>query len=288
MTKDPPDAEPSHVSDRRRTPREPKTGATWETAITSIAPNQILLRGYPLDEVMGRLSFAEAVYLLLRGEVPTHAIGKLFAAILVSSIDHGVTPPSTVAARSVASAGASLRDSVIAGISGFGIYHGGDVESCMRFLQQALADVHAGTPFPDAAARLVASCANLGRPCPGFGHRFHARDPRALRLFQLAHDLELDGEHVQMILELERSLAARPDATEHPKPINVDGAIAAVAADLGFPPELGNALFIIARVPGLVAHACEEQQRYEPLREVDPKDHVYDGPPERRLPETRK
>jgi citrate synthase len=68
----------------------------------------------------------------------------------------------------------------------------------------------------------------------------------------------------------------------------VDGAIAAVCGDLGFDPSLGNALFMIARVPGLVAHAHEEQQRERPMRQIDPKDHVYDGPPERRLPETRK
>ena len=64
----------------------------WQTALTSIAPNKILIRGYPVDEMMGRLSFAEAVYLLLMGELPTPAIGRMFNAILVSSLDHGVTP----------------------------------------------------------------------------------------------------------------------------------------------------------------------------------------------------
>ena len=74
----------------------------WQTALTSIAPNSILIRGYPVDELMGRLSFADAVYLLLMGELPTPAIGRMLNAVLVSSLDHGVTPPSTLAARNVA------------------------------------------------------------------------------------------------------------------------------------------------------------------------------------------
>ena len=65
----------------------------WQSSLTDIAPNKILVRGYPLDEMMGRLGFAEAVYLLLMGELPTPAIGRMLNAVLVSSIDHGVTPP---------------------------------------------------------------------------------------------------------------------------------------------------------------------------------------------------
>ncbi len=87
-------------SERRTQPRTDDAG--WRTAITRIEPNEILIRGYAVDELMGRLSFAEAVYLILRGELPTPTMGKLFGAVLVSSIDHGVTPPSTLAARNVA------------------------------------------------------------------------------------------------------------------------------------------------------------------------------------------
>src|SRR5438045_4001080 len=85
--------------ERRAQPRT--ADDRWQTALTDIAPNKILIRGYPLDEMMGRLSFAEAVYVLLMGELPTTAIGRMFNAILVSSLDHGVTPPSTLAARHV-------------------------------------------------------------------------------------------------------------------------------------------------------------------------------------------
>jgi citrate synthase len=269
-------------------PASRPTDSCWRTAITQIAPNTILIRGYPVDELMGRLSFAEAVYLILRGELPTPSIGKLFGAALVSSLDHGVTPPSTLAARHVATTGAPLRACVAAGVLGFGIYHGGDIETCMRFLQGGLARVREGASYPEAASAAVRPFLSADKHPPGFGHRIHTSDPRATRLLQMAHELELDGEHVQLIRTIERFLAGRPDADRMPLPLNVDGAIAAVCGDMGFEPELANALFMIARIPGLVAHANEERARQRPMRQINPQESLYDGPQPRRLPETRK
>lgn len=274
-------------TERRSQPRT-AAGARWRTSLTSIAPNSILIRGYPVDEMMGRLSFAEAVYLLLMGELPTPAIGRMLNAVLVSSLDHGVTPPSTLAARTVATSGAPLKDAVVAGILAFGPHHGGDIESCMRFLDQGLSLVRSGLSLSDAAARLVEEPLQTGTTPPGFGHRFHSRDPRAARLFQMALELELEGEHVRMIRTIEQLLARRADAHERPLPVNVDGAIAAISADLGFSYDLGNAIFLISRLPGLIAHAHEEQSRQPPMRQIDPKDCEYDGSRERRLPEGRK
>src|SRR6195256_1980692 len=150
----------------------------WQSSLTEIAPNKILVRGYPLDEMMGRLGFAEAVYLLLMGELPTPAIGRMLNAVLVSTIDHGVTPPSTLAARNVATSGAPLKDCVAAGILAFGPHHGGDIESCMRFLDSGLTKIRGGMTVQDAADAIIAECAAAHEPPPGFGHRFHTRDPR--------------------------------------------------------------------------------------------------------------
>jgi citrate synthase len=260
----------------------------WQSALTEIAPNTILVRGYPLDEMMGRLGFAEAVYLLLMGELPTPAIGRMLNAVLVSSIDHGVTPPSTLAARNVATSGAPLKDCVAAGILAFGPHHGGDIESCMRFLDSGLTLMRSGQSVPEAADTIVAECVRLREPPPGFGHRLHARDPRAARLFQMALELELEGEHVRLLRAVERALEPHRARFERSLPVNVDGAIAAISADLGFAYELGNAIFLISRLPGLIAHAHEERLRQSPMRQIDPKDADYDGAQKRRLPETRK
>src|SRR5437899_12937320 len=142
---------PSHSNQ----PSNADAARRWRTAVTSIAPNAILIRGYPLDEMMGRLSFADAVYLLLMGELPTPAIGRMLNAVLVSSIDHGVTPPSTLAARNVAVSRAPLKDAVAAGILAFGPHHGGDIESCMRFLDSRLTLIRNGATMQEAAETIV-------------------------------------------------------------------------------------------------------------------------------------
>src|SRR5213082_2611758 len=197
------------LTDRRVRSREQSD--RWQSSLTEIAPNKILIRGYPVDEMMGRLGFAEAVYLLLMGELPTPAIGRMLNAVLVSSIDHGVTPPSTLAARNVATSGAPLKDCVAAGILGFGPHHGGDIESCMRFLDGGLSLMRGGRTLQQAADAIVEDCIARNEVPPGFGHRPHTRDPRAARLFQMALELELEGEHVRLIRVSERALDAKHD-----------------------------------------------------------------------------
>jgi citrate synthase len=222
------------------------------------------------------------------GELPTPAIGRMLNAVLVSSIDHGVTPPSTLAARNVATSGAPLKDCVAAGILAFGPHHGGDIESCMRFLDSGLSHMRSGKTLQEAAELMIADCVKETQVPPGFGHRFHTRDPRAARLFQMVLELELEGEHVRLIRAAERTLDAYKERFGRPLPVNVDGAIAAISADLGFAYELGNAIFLISRLPGLIAHAHEERTREAPMRQIDPTDYDYDGARDRRLPEGRK
>src|SRR6476620_265526 len=260
----------------------------WPTALTYIEPNKILVRGYALDEIMGRLTFGETIYLLLLGEIPPPGIGRLMEAMLVSFIDHGATPPSTLAARNTATTGAPLRACVAAGLLGFGRFHGGDIVSCMSFLDSGLDLVRQGATYRKAAETLVERCEAAKETPPGFGHRYHTRDPRAARLFQMALELEVEGHHIQMIRAVEMVMVEHPGAHGRTVPVNIDGAIAAVCGDLGIPPAIADALFVISRVPGIAAHAEEEKMRQAPMRQIDPKDHRYDGPSERRLPERRK
>jgi citrate synthase len=281
-------AQPDTAGSERRGQHRRAADDKWRTALTCIEPNKILVRGYPLDEMMGRLTFGEAIYLLFVGEVPSPGIGSLMEAMLVSFIDHGATPPSTLAARNTASSGAPLRACVAAGVLGFGRYHGGDIESCMQFLDSGLEMVRGGKTFRDAATELVERCRAANETPPGFGHRYHTRDPRAGRLFQMALELEVEGHHVQMIRAVELVVHEHADQSGRALPVNIDGAIAAVCGDLGLPSAIADALFIISRVPGIAAHAEEEKDRQHPMRQIDPKDHMYDGPSERRLPERRK
>jgi citrate synthase len=230
---------------------------------------------------MGRITFAQGVFLAIKGELPTETEAKMLDAMLVSSVDHGVTPPSCLAARTVASTGAPLNAALAGGILAISRHHGGAIEDSMRVLQEALRRKNDMNTTPEEMASIIVKEYREGhKRLPGFGHRIHTRDPRTGKLFQIASDLGIAGEYVQMakVLEgaIERSSGKR-------LPINVDGAIAALLCEMDFPPELANAFFIMARIPGLVAHVYEEQTRMKPMRHINSKNHEYDGIPERPL-----
>jgi citrate synthase len=245
----------------------------WSTGITEVKPNELRLRGHRIDDLMGRVTFAEAIYLALVGELPAPAVGRLVDAILVASIDHGATPPSTLTARTAASTGAPLNAALAAGILSINQHHGGAVEDCMRLIMQV---VESGSgDLGQAAADLVAAHRAAGKRMAGFGHRIHSADPRVARLFELADEAGIARQGVTAVRLLADALAAQ---TGRDLPVNVDGALAAVLFDLGIAPELANAFFIMARVPGLVAHIYEEQTRQRPMRPIHPTDHDYDGP----------
>lgn len=252
----------------------------WTSGITEIHPNEVRLRGYRIDELMGSITFAQAIYLALCGDLPTPAIGRLIDAMLVSSIDHGASPPSALAAHTVASTGAPLNAAVAAGVLSINRFHGGAIYDCMGVLQQIITNAaESGVSIADAASALIDEYSAQKKRMAGFGHRIHTADPRTARLFELTLEAGVSAQGVEAVQALAEGFTRRGKAL----PINVDGAIAAILIDLDMPHELANAFFIMARVPGLVAHVFEEQTRHKPMRPIHPTDHDYDGPPARDL-----
>lgn len=253
----------------------------WKTSVTKIEPNKVSIRGYPVDKLMGKISFAQAIYLVLTGEMPSTEVGKLVDAIFVSSVDHGASPPSVLAARTVASTGAELNAAIASGVLAISRYHGGAIQEAMHLFMNIARRMEVGKKTEaDAVWDVLNEMKEKGKRASGFGHRIHTEDPRTKRLFNLAHELDLAGTHIQIALAVEKSLK---EMLGKSLPINVDGAIAAVLCDLGLPSEIGNAFFIIARVPGLVAHIHEEKTRMRPMRKIHPQDFDYDGPEGREL-----
>ncbi len=253
----------------------------WKTAITEVKPNKVCLRGYPIDQLMGKISFAQAIYLVLKGEFPSPEVGQLVDAIFVSSVDHGASPPSVLAARTVASTGAELNSAIAAGVTAISRFHGGAIEEgMMLFLEIAVRMNKKKASEEDASREVLQEMKEEGKRASGFGHRIHTRDPRTEKLFSLAEELGLAGRFVRIARAVEKLL---PELIGKHLPINVDGAIAALLCELDIPPDIGNAFFIIARVPGLVAHIQEERTRMRPMRKIDPQDFEYDGPAERKV-----
>lgn len=253
---------------------------TWKTAITQIEPNEVRLRGYRIDELMGNVTFAQAIFLALTGELPAPNVAKLLDAMLVSSIDHGATPPSALAARTATSTGAPLNAAIAAGVLSINRFHGAAIYDCMGVIEEGIQmAADSNVSIEEAAEDLVGRYRQEKKRIAGLGHRIHTDDPRTKKLFAIAQELKVAGDGVAMIIAIQAALSK----TGKDLPINVDGAIAALLVDLHMPHELANAFFIMARVPGLVAHVHEEQTRERPMRKIDPVKHEYDGPPARSL-----
>lgn len=252
--------------------------AVWTTAITRIEPNAVAVRGHDIAGLMGEKSFGAVVHLILTGRLPDEHVARLMDAVLVSSIDHGATPPSCLAARTVASTGATLSASVAAGIMAINRHHGGAIQDAADYLGAVLAKSRStGQALDEVAVDEVARMKSNGSRISGFGHRIHTKDPRTARLFELASDAGLSEcgmTHIAAARAVERAFAA----VGRPLPINVDGAIGAILADLNIDRQAYNGIFMIARTPGLVAHVVEEQTREKPMRRIDPVNHAYDGP----------
>jgi citrate synthase len=258
------------------------TEQIWSQPITKIEPNKVAVRGYRIDELMGRVPFSHVVYLVLKGELPTKAQGRVMDAILVSSVDHGGTPPSALAARTVASGGAPLTTGIAAGIMTINRHHGGAIEGCMQVLLGAVARKREKNQDTLTSAReLVAEYREQKKRIPGYGHRVHTADPRTQRLFAICEKESVAGEYVEMGGAIRQAMK---ETLGKDLPMNVDGAIAAVLCELDFPPEMGNGLFAIARTVGLTAHVFDEIARQRPMRRISPTAQAYDGPSERELP----
>jgi citryl-CoA lyase len=240
----------------------------WRTALSAVEPNKILIRGYRVQDLMERCSFGDVIYLTFKGELPAGNEGKLIEMIMVSSTDHSFLAPSIDATRFVASGGVPLQASIAAGVISLGDHHGGAIEQCARMLQESI-------PAGTAATDIVAGYKARKQRIPGFGHPWHDRDPRTLKLIAKAQEWNLAGAHLALVQAISADLKL---------PANIDGIISGLISDMGIPWQYGRAFFIIPRVVGLAAHAVEETTRERPFRIVDINDITYDGPPERDLP----
>ncbi|WP_369822285.1 citryl-CoA lyase [Saccharomonospora sp. CUA-673] len=249
-----------------------------------IQPGEIALRGYPIEELIGRFSFVDVAWLMVRGELPTKAESRLLEAALTAAVDHGPQAPSIAAARMAATCGVGLNNAVATGVNLLGDVHGGAGQQCLEVLDDVLARAREGRPLSTAVEAVLAE----HRYVPGFGHRFHPRDPRRDPLLELVEQARDDGvvagDHLAAAEEIELHLAEK---STKPIPMNIDGATAVIYGELGFTPELARGLFVLSRSVGILAHAWEEQQAGTRIKGPVPRSVLadYTGPDLRHPPD---
>jgi citrate synthase len=249
----------------------------WKTAISDSDDQSIRFRGYDVTALMARASFSDAVFLLHRGRLPSDAERRLIDSILIAVADHGPGSPSAAAARVVATGNRQAPEAAVAaGVLAIGDKHAGAGLACMEIIGDAVRRVREeGVSLREAADEAVERSIRDRVRLPGMGHRTHSVDPRTAVLFGQARASGLAADGIGFMIELERAARERIK----PLPINIDGALAAVLFDLGFPPIFGKFIFIIGRVAGLTAQVFEEYTREKPMRIRIPVE--YDGEPPR-------
>lgn len=215
------------------------------------------IRGISLDTLVTEQSFVSSIFLLIQKRLPSLSEARMLDAILTTAIDHGAATASAMNARISASAKNPIHASLAAGILGFGERHGMAVEGHMKFLQDAIV-------FEGSLEELLRNMKEQKIRVPGFGHKvFETEDPRSTTLFALAKELDVFGKNCQMAFDTGIILNT---ISSRPLPLNVDGAIGAILLDMAFAPKTGNAIFLMARVPGLLAHIIEEGEQGNGIR----------------------
>jgi len=112
-----------------------------------------------------------------------------------------------------------------------------------------------------------------GKKIPGFGHRFHDKDPRPTKLIKTAKKLGCFGVHTELAVSIENLLIEMKGIR-----MNIDGANAGILSDMGIDWKCGTGIFMIGRVPALVSHIYEEKTVEAPFRKfVEVEDIFYDG-----------
>lgn len=259
----------------------------WSTDIIDMEPGSIRYRGYAIQDLIGRVSFPQMLWLMLRGELPTQKQAALLEAALVAGVDHGPQAPSIAIARMASTCGVGLNNAMASALNVLGDVHGGAGEQAVEIYVNIQQLVDGGEPIEQACDQVIGAFWASGKKfVPGFGHRFHPTDPRAPRLLALVDDAASEGTVSGRFAEIARAVEATIERKKGRLiPMNIDGATAVIYAELGFDAPLARGLFCLSRSVGILAHAWEQMQ--EPTRNKGPipRQYIwrYTGEPSRNI-----
>jgi citrate synthase len=216
----------------------------------------IFVRGANLiDDLIGKLTFTEMMFFQITGQRPTSAQTAVLDAVMVTLMEHGLTPSAIVTRLIYMSAPEALQSAVAAGLLGVASTFVGTMENAAKLIGEVLS----APEGERARAQAIAVRYRESRqPLPGFGHHLHKPDdPRPARLFAVAREHGVPGNHIGALQTLS---AAIDHVYARHITINATGAIAAVLGEIGFPEPVMRGVAVVSRAAGLVGHILEEQR----------------------------
>jgi len=207
---------------------------------------------------------------------------RMIEAMIVACVDHGVTPPSAQATIIASSTRTPYEVAVAHGVGAITDVHGGAGAKAAQFFNECIMkSKKEKVDVAQTARELMRKYIEEGKRIEGLGHRLHTKDPRRDVLWNFASQTGVAGEHVQLskmvgtIFEQVRGMNL---------PINVDGVIGAIVADMGLDPAMAKAFFIYGRIAGLSAHYFEEVASQPRMRQINFAEGIYKGKESRKIP----
>ena len=236
-----------------------------------------------LEDIDSSEPFSHIIYRAITGSKKVdskHA--RMIEAMITASVDHGVTPPSAQATIIAASTRAAYEIAVAQGVGVITDVHGGAGAKAARFFQECVEKSEKeNIDLIQAARELMKEYMEAGKRIEGMGHRIHTKDPRRDVLWNLASQTNVAGKHVELSKKMSRLFE---EIKGKKLPINVDGVIGAIVADMNLDPTLAKIFFIYGRIAGLSAHYFEEITSQPRMRRINFAEAVYKGKELRRVP----
>jgi len=218
--------------------------------------DRLLFRGKDtLNELVGKISFTEGVFLAVTGKLPSPQQTKILDACLVILMDHGITPSALVTRLVADTVPADIQVSMAAGLLTIGNKFMGTIAGCGALIKKGIAIALSPEQW---ASEIVGEYTKAKRRFPGFGHPdYFPDDPRTVRLFQVADEAGLSGRYIRLVRTLEAEIEKQ--GGRH-VPLNATGAIGAMLCEIEFPVAAMRGIAVISRTAGLLAHALEENE----------------------------
>jgi len=237
----------------------------WRTRISDVRRGEIIVRGYPYEEIVEKLGFVEAIFLLIRGELPTLRQTKLLDLALRCTMDQQFINSAACTARYIASA---FPETPIPAIAGGMLANGsvtGSPQECAEMLLKWDAEREQKSwSLEETALAVMDWYSRQGRRVPGLGHPLHKTgEPRATLLRKKALELEGWGSKGALLDKLSEEMSKNKG---RPLPMNLAGAEAVVMTEIGFDPLEIAGLAAVGYGMALIAHAVEEIREGVPLR----------------------
>lgn len=225
------------------------------------APDRVLIHGHDLcKEIVGKVDFGQMAFLQIFARMPKDDSElRMFNAIMVILVEHGITPSALSTRLTLSGAPESVQAAVAAGLLGLGSVFVGSLDQAARMLQEAIADPANPGDLQAIADQIVSDYLGRKAIIPGIGHPFHKPiDPRTGALFQVARETGFYGPYADLITLIGQAAEKR---TGKVLPVNVTAAMAAVSSQMGLSWKYVRGLAVAARAVGLVGHVIEEMRQ---------------------------